>query len=93
MGQPVVLVVVPKAAEVQVLQEGPGFQPFRVVQLVPSFVRFFQRFVKRRLRKGKCVKSKGLIRFNELVLLLRLTPTNTKLLGQAYQSSFGMSRD
>ena len=25
--------------------------------------------------------------------LLRLTPTNTELLGQAYQSSIGMSRD
>ena len=49
VGQLVVLVVVPKAAEVQVLQESPGFQPFR---LVPSFVLFFQRFVKRRLRKG-----------------------------------------
>ena len=58
-----VLVVVPKPAEVQVLQEGPGFQPFRVVRLVPSFVQFFQRFVKRRLRKGMCVESNKLNTF------------------------------
>ncbi len=59
VGQLVVLVVVPKVVEVQVLQEGSGFQPFRVVQLVPSFIQFFQRFVKHRLRKGVCVKSKS----------------------------------
>ena len=59
----VVVVVVPKPAEVQVLQEGPGFQSFRVVQVVPLFVQFFQRFVKRRLRKGMCVESNKLNTF------------------------------
>ncbi len=87
-------VVVQQAAVAQDLQEGPGFQAFQVVLLVPFclFV-LFQWFVKHCLRKGVCVESKGLIRFSELVLLLRLTPTNTELLGQAYQLSIGMSHE
>jgi hypothetical protein len=33
------------------------------------------------------------MRFGKLVLLLRLTLANSELLGQASQSSFGISRD